>query len=151
LLRLDGYLGFDRHELEARAHVHDLSKFSELEQRGYIWLTWIYHCKEQGRPFEVAPQIAQLVESALAIHRSRNAHHPEAHASPNAMSTLDVVEMVCDWTAIAQEKEGQGSARAWAIANISKWSFSPAMRELVFDTIDNLDQRTAIEHGRLGY
>src|SRR6478609_8058561 len=79
LAQLDGYVGLRRAELDARARDHDLSKFDERERVGYIWLTWIYHCKEQGQPFEVTAEIGCSIEQALDIHRRRNAHHPEAH------------------------------------------------------------------------
>ena len=145
LERLAGYVGIDRSELISRARLHDLSKFGERERAGYTWLTWIYHCKEQGRPFEVAPHMSREIERALTTHRRRNTHHPEAHLTPDAMSVADLAEMVCDWTAIAQEQSGTGSARPWAEANISRWSFSHAARDFIFLTIDELDRRNAYE------
>jgi hypothetical protein len=54
---------------------------------------------------------------------------------------LDLVEMVCDWTAIAQENGGDRSARGWAERNIARWSFSRPMRGFIFLTIDELDRR----------
>src|SRR5262249_44049812 len=127
-------------ELEARARVHDLSKYSDRERLGYIWLTWMY--EQQGKRFEVPNGVADLVEQSLRTHRERNAHHPEAHRSPDTMSVLDLVEMVCDWTAIAQENEGDGgSARVWAERNISRWGFSRSTRTFIFLTIDELDRR----------
>src|SRR5262249_52734563 len=121
--------------------LHDLSKFEESERPGHIWLTWVYQCKETDTPFEVVPEISGLIGRALWIHRNRNAHHPEAHASPDSMSVADLVEMVCDWTAIAQERHDVGSSRPWAEANISRWAFSIATREFIFRTIDELDRR----------
>ena len=143
LAQLAGYVGLRHAELDARAREHDLSKFDERERLGYVWLTWIYHCKEQGRPFEPSPQISDTVARALDTHRRRNAHHPEAHRSPDTMSVLDLVEMVCDWTAIAQENGGR-SARPWASVNISRWPFSRAARDFVFVTIDELDRRNLV-------
>ena len=145
LLRMEGYAGLERSELEARAREHDRSKFDEHESPGYIWLTWVYHCKETGRPFEITPEISATIERALQLHRGRNAHHPEAHPAPDAMSVIDLVEMVCDWTAIAQEKDGVGSARLWANENISRWQFSRSVRDFIYRTIDVLDRKNAVE------
>ena len=139
LAKMTGYIGLGHAELDERAREHDLSKFDEREREGYIWLTWIYDC----RPADVAPEIARAVERALDVHRRRNAHHPEAHLVPDAMSVLDLVEMVCDWTAIAQENGG-ASARPWALANLTRWAFSRPARDFIFVTIDELDRRNAL-------
>ncbi|WP_394838758.1 DUF5662 family protein [Pendulispora rubella] len=141
LLLLQGYMGLERSELEARARVHDQSKFDDSERTGYIWLTWRYDSKAV---FEYPEGIQTTVEQALRHHRMRNLHHPEAHATPDAMGILDLVEMVCDWTAIAQELHaGAGSARSWAEDNLGKWPFSPGKRHFVLATIDELDRRHA--------
>ncbi len=54
------------------------------------------------------------VRSAIEHHVTTNRHHPDFHADPNDMSDVDLIEMVCDWTAMAQEFEQDGgSARGW--------------------------------------
>jgi uncharacterized protein DUF5662 len=143
LVCMHGYLGLSPGKLDQRACAHDLSKYDDQERLGYVWLTWIYHCKEQGHPLEIDPAVSACVERALQIHRARNSHHPEAHACPDAMSPLDLVEMVCDWTAIAQEQTGAGSARPWAEQHISRWAFAPRTRAFIFRAIDELDRRNA--------
>src|SRR5262249_7182257 len=133
-------------KLDARARVHDRSKFDPSESPGYIWLTWVYHCKETGQPFDPLPEISQLIERSLMLHRSRNSHHPEAHTSPDALGAIALVEMVCDWTAIAQERDGVGSARPWAEANITRWAFTSGVRKFIFRTIDELDRRNQSDY-----
>ena len=39
------------------------------------------------------------------------------------MSILDLVEMVCDWTAMSQEYK-QGSCLNYVKSNINQWGFS---------------------------
>ena len=43
------------------------------------------------------------------------------------MSSLDLVEMVCDWTAMSQEYK-QGSCIGYVKENIDKWGFSEAKK-----------------------
>lgn len=136
LLRMEGYEGLSLVELTERAIEHDQSKFSEEEREGYIWLTWMY----QNRAVSQPNFIRNRVEKSLQRHRQSNRHHPEAHSNPNDMSLLDLVEMVCDWTAVAQQI-GESSALAWARANIKRWPFSAASQEKVFNIIDELDRR----------
>jgi hypothetical protein len=35
-------------------------------------------------------------------HHVTTRHHPEFHADPNDMADLDLIEMACAWTAMAQ-------------------------------------------------
>ena len=143
LVKMNGYQGLSLHELEHRGLIHDQSKYSSAEKEGYIWMTWSYRCRELGIEFPHHPKITSKIESANVHHRNQNLHHPEAHSQIDAMTTLDVVEMVCDWTAISQETGlGGGSAKGWALANLTqKWSFHPQVESLIFQTIDELDRR----------
>ena len=141
LTAMDGFLGLEMGALRARADAHDRSKFSKKEAPGYAWLTWLYGRRAKDPGFACPPEISAAIEAALLRHRARNAHHPESHAAADAMSGLDVVEMVCDWTAIAQET-GAVSARSWAAANLRlKWDFGAEKRRLIFRTIAELDRR----------
>ena len=81
----------------------------------------------------------------LAIHHhvTSNRHHPEAYADPNDMSYVDLIEMVCDWTAMAQEF-GEGSARGWADKTIGRRvAFSAEKRRFIYRMIEELDRRIA--------
>ena len=144
LLSLIGFHGLDQEALEERAADHDRSKFSESERSGYVWLNWSYHCRKQGIAFEPTPEIRDVIQKASAEHRSRNLHHPEAHGTVSQMRTLDIVEMICDWHAIAQENgTGHGSTAKWLREEgIKRWRFTESQLELARETITELEKRT---------
>ena len=125
-------------ELLQRAKTHDQSKYGPAERLPYIWLTEFHRYKNEEQPFEYPPGVEEKVREASLHHITTNRYHPEFHSSPDAMS---VVEMVCDWTAMAQELgENDGSARGWADKTINKkWTFSDDQVALIYDTIKQLD------------
>jgi len=61
------------------------------------------------------------------------------------MSMLDLIEMVCYWTAIAQElDENGGSARGWADAVMeTKFKFGDDQKVVIYDIISVLELRFA--------
>src|SRR5436189_4472172 len=89
-------------ELIERAKVHDASKFGAEERIPYVWLTEYHRCRRNGKSFEYPEGIAEKVKQAINHHVKSNRHHPEFHADLNDMSNVDLIEMVCDWTAMAQ-------------------------------------------------
>jgi Family of unknown function (DUF5662) len=132
-------------ELIERAKVHDASKFGPDERIPYIWLTEYHRCRRNGEPFEYPAGIAEQVKRAIKHHVTSNRHHPEFHADPNDMSDVDLIEMVCDWTAMAQKfgEEG-GSARGWADKTIGKRvAFNDEKRRFIYNIIDQLDRALA--------
>jgi hypothetical protein len=132
-------------ELLERAEVHDASKFEPEERTPYVWLTEYHRCRRSGEPFEYPPGVAEAVKRAIQHHVTTNRHHPEFHADPNDMSQADLIEMVCDWTAMAQEfGEHGGSARAWADRTIGRRvRLNDQQRSFVYQVIEELDRRLA--------
>jgi len=128
-------------ELLSRAESHDKSKYGKEERLPYIWLTEFHRCKNSGIDFKYPPGIQEQVRKATWHHISTNTHHPEAHKSPSAMRELDLIEMVCDWTAMSQELgQNNGSAKEWADKNVgTKWEFTPEQKEIIYSTIEELD------------
>ena len=99
-------------ELIERAKVHDASKFGPEERMPYVWLTEYHRHRRIGESFEYPEGIAEQVKRAIRHHVTSNRHHPEFHSDANDMSNADLIEMVCDWTAMAQEfGQDGGSAR----------------------------------------
>lgn len=128
-------------ELRARIPIHDASKHGPHERQPYIWLTEFHRCRRSGEPFSYPPGVAEQVARAVRHHVTHNRHHPEYHAHPDAMSEVDLIEMVCDWTAMAIEYE-EGSARGWADRTVgSRLVLAPANVAIVYDAIDVLDRR----------
>ena len=130
-------------ELNERARIHDASKFGPEERLPYIWLTEYHRCRRNGEPFQYPNGMEDRVRAAIHHHVTANRHHPEFHADPNAMSDVDIIEMVCDWTAMSQEfGQDGGSARGWAEKTIGhRIQFNAAKRQFVFEIIDLLDSK----------
>lgn len=129
-------------ELRARAEVHDASKFGPEERDAYVWLTEFHRCRRGGIPFEYPDGVAEQVKAATKHHVQNNRHHPEFHANPNKMSEVDLIEMVCDWTAMAQEYgEEAGSARGWADKTVGvRFKFDEQRRDFIYKTIRLLEE-----------
>ena len=134
-----------RDELIERAKVHDASKYGPEERIPYVWLTEYHRCRRNGESFEYPAGVADAVKLAIHHHVNANRHHPEFHADPNAMSNVDLIEMVCDWTAMAQEfGQDGGSSRGWADKTIGKRvAFSVDKRRFIYQMIEELDKQIA--------
>lgn len=128
-------------QLLLRAECHDASKFEPEERIPYIWLTEFHRCRRNGQTFNYPDGIAEHIERAVRHHMSVNRHHPEYHEHPDQMTEVDLIEMVCDWTAMAQEfNQNGGSARGWADKVIgTRLHFGRRHQELVYSIIDMLD------------
>jgi hypothetical protein len=134
-----------RDELLERARTHDASKYGPEERVPYIWLTEYHRCRRTGEAFAYPEGMSERVRAAVRQHVTTNRHHPEFHADPNDMTDVDLIEMVCDWTAMAQEfGEDRGSARGWADKRIgSRLFLSDEKRQFVYALIELLDRELA--------
>ena len=132
-------------ELLERARAHDASKFGPEELIPYVWLTEYHRCRRGGEPFEYPEGVAEAVRRAIRHHVTANRHHPEFHADPNDMSEVDLIEMVCDWTAMAQEfGQDGGSARGWADKTVGeRVAFNAEKRRFIYRMIEVLDRQLA--------
>ncbi|MCI5210712.1 MAG: hypothetical protein D3910_18430 [Candidatus Electrothrix sp. ATG2] len=61
------------------------------------------------------------------------------------MSDIDLIEMVCDWTAMAQEFDhDDGSARGWDDKTIgNRVSFNSDRKRFIYRIIEELDRLNA--------
>jgi hypothetical protein len=125
------------------ARLHDASKFSPAERIPYIWLTEFHRCRRSGETFTYPAGVEEQVHAAVEHHLTENRHHPDDHADPNDMSDVDLIEMVCDWTAMAQEfDQDGGSARGWADQTIgNRLPFNDDKRQFIYEMIDLLDSK----------
>lgn len=132
-------------QLSQRAQVHDASKFGPEERIPYIWLTEYYRSKRDSDPFEYPTGMKARVREAIRHHMSVNRHHPEFHSDPNEMTKVDLIEMVCDWTAMAQEfNQCGGSARGWADKTVGKEvAFNDDNTRFIYQMIELLDRQLA--------
>lgn len=144
MLLMEGYKNLAYDTLFERGSLHDKSKLSVPEREGYIWLTWWHYCKKQGIYFKYPEGIEELVQEACNHHLKNNLHHPESHKNVDEMEDIDIVEMVCDWTAMSQEYN-QKSCLSYVKENIDKWGFSVKTKQDIFLTIDELNKRLSTE------
>ena len=133
-------------ELIERARVHDASKFGPEERVAYIWLTEFHRCRQSDEAFEYPPGVKELVKQATQHHLTTNRHHYQAHVDPNDMTEVDLIEMVCDWTAMAQELgDNGGSARGWADRTVGhRVRFHDANTHFIYSTIEQLDKLNGV-------
>ncbi len=129
--------------LNERARTHDLSKYGQEERLPYIWLTEFHRCRQIGEPFDYPVGMHDRVRVAIEHHVTSNRHHPDFHADPNDMSEIDLIEMICDWTAMAQEfQQDAGTARAWADKTVgTRVHFNDNNRQFIYRMIDLLDRQ----------
>jgi Family of unknown function (DUF5662) len=132
-------------DLVERARIHDASKFGPQERIPYVWLTEYHRRRRNGEPFQYPDGMPELVKRAIHHHVTTNRHHAEFHADPNDMSDVDLIEMVCDWTAMAQEfAEDGGSARGWADKTVGKRvAFNADKSRFIYKMIEELDRQIA--------
>lgn len=128
-------------ELNERARTHDQSKFGREERIPYVWLTEFHRCRRSGEPFTYPDGVEECVRAAIHHHVTTNRHHPDFHGDANEMTDADLIEMVCDWTAMAQEfGQDGGSARGWADRTIGhRLQLNEERRQFVYDMIELLD------------
>lgn len=158
--------------IERRAGLHDNSKFEEPENVGFIWLTSYYWLQQQDKSIEYTKDTDKQIEYvyqylqiqkgykglnkdvfeeylrkhfklAFEHHYANNSHHPEFHKNLDDMSELDLIEMICDWTAMSQElKQDNGSAKVWADKCIGdRFMFNEKQKKSIFRYIKFLDEQ----------
>jgi hypothetical protein len=101
------------HALEKRSLIHDASKFGADEFEGFSRINRAAREFPYGSDEYRAALRAE--KPTIALHYSRNSHHPEYFTNPvdgecfanSGMGLLDLIEMVCDWHAAWRVYEGQ--------------------------------------------
>ena len=141
--------------LVERGKEHDKSKFGNPEYDPYIWTTWRYKCKEDGKKFDPPEGMEDKMNEATEHHIKNNRHHPEFHCDKEEnlinednrdkppedaidatkMEDEDIAEMCADWCSTSEERGN--SPRNWADKNIGpRWKFDDDQKELIYEIID---------------
>lgn len=141
--------------LIGRGKIHDQSKFKEPEITPYIWITWQYKIKDQGKEFDIPQEIKDKMSEATEHHVLSNKHHPESHCNKKTgiinrenrdkppkelidatkMKDLDIAEMCADWMAMSEEKNT--NPIDWADKNVNiRWKFTNEQKELIYKLLD---------------
>lgn len=124
------------HELERRALAHDLSKLATDEVVGFAAINRAAREHAYGTP-EYDASMAQAKEpgGCIALHFSRNSHHPEYHANDTDMGFLDLIEMVLDWKAAA-DTYGTNTLRQGLEHNRKRFAFTDAQWWLIEQVVE---------------
>jgi len=147
----------DLADIVEQASKHDSSKYESPEHEPYVYLTWDYKCKNEGKDYKIPDNIDD--NKASTHHVKHNRHHPEFHdeesgddcinkddrgAAPeqvvdgSKMKDIDVAEMVADWCAMSEELE-EDTPKTWADNNVNKrWKFTDTQVELIYKLIADI-------------
>lgn len=122
--------------LMARASAHDLSKFSEDEATLFQERIPAIDAAQKQFGYE-SPEHksarANLGE-ALKHHYANNTHHPEHFSNGvEGMNVYDVVEMLCDWWAVADAKVA--NVLSFIAQNQVRFNISEQLKEILVSTI----------------
>lgn len=107
---------------------HDRSKFNEIQFLPYVELTEYYHQRKVlgNKDYNYAnTQVIDAVNAAVHDHYQNENHHLE---KGDSKSRLDLIEIVCDLQAMAQEFN-EGTCRGY-FENVWKKKYS---KEIVDD------------------
>lgn len=127
-----------------RGKNHDKDKFDKDKYEPYVFLTWDYKCKDEGKEFTIPDAMKEKVNKTWTGHASNNRHHPESHSNKKDkmidatnMEDLDIAEMVSDWCAMSKEKKD--NPKDWADKNVDvKWKFNDDQKKLIYNLINKI-------------
>jgi hypothetical protein len=137
---------------------HDKSKSMEPEFTPYVYINWKYKCLAEGVEFICNDKMEERMNEATFHHVKNNSHHPEywdIFLTKNPINSKDrdkpsdivvdgtlmenqfVVEMVCDWCAVSEERGT--NPFDWAKSNINnRWKFNSHQEELIYNVLNAL-------------
>ena len=117
---------------------HDKSKFEEPEYTPYVKRKWL----ERNSNKDFYDDMGEDVKRAIVHHVTTNAHHPECWSDDyqgfeveqpchvEGMPEACVVEMVCDWEAMAKDRGN--TARSWYDkTRDTRWIFDAQTNALI--------------------
>lgn len=118
-------------QIEARIIEHDSSKFQEDEFEGFVEINVVARVHPYGSE-EYKNSISH--NKAVELHWSRNRHHPEYNRDigkgVEAMTLVDMIELVCDWKA-ASETYGQTSFQESLAIQSKRFNLTPEQEYVI--------------------
>lgn len=134
---------------------HDADKLQEPLKTPYVEITWKY----KNTDYILSDEMQKQCDLATLAHITQNEHHAEFWDKENAqinpedrdkssgklidasdMPTKYLVEMVCDWSAVAWERERK-SPRDWAKKNIGiRWNFTKTQTRKIYMLISVIER-----------
>ncbi len=121
-------------ELLERAKRHDESKLASPEREIFG-----AHHDELGKVEYGSQEYKDLLEKvkpAILNHYSKNRHHPEHFSKGmDEMDLIDVLEMICDWTAATSRNKNGNIHRSIEI-NSEKYGIPPMLASILSNTVN---------------
>jgi hypothetical protein len=123
--------------LKSRAENHDKSKLESPEVEVFDQCTGELKDSKYGSPEYLA--CLERMKPALQHHYSKNDHHAEFFRNGMAdMNLLQVLEMICDWTA-ATKRHNTGDIRKSIEINQKRFGYPDYVKKWFLNTIDFLE------------
>jgi len=154
----------EKFELLNNVKTHDITKYENPEKDLYTLISWKYHLKEDGNIELNVPDEVQIEMTKISEHHIKNnKHHVEywdeslisGFLDPMDRDNVDdkliidgtkmpkiyIIEMVCDWTSLSQELDGNSDSTEWANKNVNKrWKFTDEQVDLIYKLINTLKE-----------
>ncbi|AZO29312.1 DUF5662 family protein [Mesorhizobium sp. M1B.F.Ca.ET.045.04.1.1] len=125
--------------MDARAEVHDASKFTPTEKGPLDALLTLIE-KEGPAPYgsDEARRRTAMLGDMITHHYANNDHHPEAHIGRGmaGMTLMSLVEMFCDWRAANVERDG-GEPMNLSYS-VKKYGIPPMLADILRNTASEL-------------
>ncbi len=140
---------------------HDASKWQPPELYAYIWISWQYKMRDEGKKLDLPDYLKTSMSQATFHHIKNNPHHPEywndnvqfapregrdnptkwTLSDASKMPDIYIAEMVADWMAMSEEMET--SVKEWADKNVNiRWKFTEDQKNLIYELIQNIEVAT---------
>lgn len=118
-----------------RQQQHDLSKLESPEKEAFDEATPKLATLTYGSD-EYRATLREM-KPALAHHYAANRHHPEHHETGiKGMNLLDLVEMLCDWSAAGKRHADNAGLRKSIELNQARFGYSDELRAILENTAD---------------
>lgn len=125
-------------DLLSRAAEHDRTKLEEPELS--LFSAYMHRKKEHTYGSEGHNEGMRLLGPALEHHYRFNSHHPEHFRSGiNAMSLMDLAEMLCDWVVSAEHHPGSNPESSLEIG-IIRFGIDGQLAAILRNTIKSLQR-----------
>lgn len=124
-------------ELYERGLLHDNDKIEDPTEKALFdeYSPKLADCTYGSAEYK---SFLKGLKPALDIHYANNRHHPEHFENGiKGMNLLDVLEMICDWTA-SSERHVDGDVYKSIEINQERFGYSDDIKILLKNTVDYL-------------
>lgn len=121
--------------LITRAHVHDKSKLNSPEREMFDEFT--PKLRESTYGSEKYQNFLVEMGDALRHHYKYNSHHPEHYDEGiRGMNLLDIIEMLCDWSAAVSRHDGDITESIEI--NQKRFGYGDELKQILLNTVASM-------------